>query len=414
MGKEKSYDYFWNSDSDRYYDANSMGDWLFPFYRNGVFNGQMKVTANDDMSVTIAAGYSYINGKVRHFLKQTTLELETASGTLDRIDSVMVRRNDTERMTYLVIEKGGNASQPTAPAPTREGAIYDLKLAEIYIAAGTVKITQEHITDKRMDDDVCGWVASTVKEIDFSQITAQFDTFFARYKQNIINQYNLYVANIGDTEEAARQAYQDMKEKLDALYSEYRGYLLAQYNAYLIEIGEKEQAAKEKYTEFAQNVDDIFKRYETDLLTKYMEYVQKLAEKKGEAEGDYQEFQAQLAAMIQQYQLEFTTWFNNIKGQLSTDAAGNLQNEIDDLKADQGNTDNDVSNLKNVVEKYVLQNRAIINSLSFNQIAIIIELEALSQAEIEGTSENVVIETFDSEVIPVKGYYDSINKRVYA
>ena len=31
MAKERSYDYFWNSDSDRYYDADSMGDWLRPF-----------------------------------------------------------------------------------------------------------------------------------------------------------------------------------------------------------------------------------------------------------------------------------------------------------------------------------------------------------------------------------------------
>ena len=93
MAKERSYDYFWNSDSDRYYDADSMGDWLRPFFRNGVFNGQMQVTANDNMSVTVAAGYGYINGKHRHFLTPTTLDLEIASGTLDRIDSVILRRN---------------------------------------------------------------------------------------------------------------------------------------------------------------------------------------------------------------------------------------------------------------------------------------------------------------------------------
>lgn len=63
---------------------------------------------------------------------------------------------------------------------------------------------------------------------------------------------------------------------------------------------------------------------------------------------------------------------------------------------------------------YVMQNRAIINSLSFNQIAILIELETMTQATIAGTSDNVVIETFDQAVVPVKGYYDSVNKRVYA
>lgn len=414
MAKERSYDYFWNSDSDRYYDANSMEDWLRPFFRNGVFNGQMQVTANDNMSVTVAAGYGYINGKSRHFLKPTTLDLEVASGTLDRIDSVILRRNETERRIHLVIEKGGNASSPTAPAPIREGAIYDLKLADIYIAAGTVKITQEQITDKRMYGDVCGWVASTVKELDFSQITAQFDTFFTRYKKNIIDQYNLYLISIGDTEEAARKTYQDMKEKLDTLYSQYREYLLQQYNDYLVAIRETEAEATEKYNGFVTKVDDLFGRYKADLLTRYTEYVQEIAGKEQSAESDYQDFQAQLATLLEQYQTKWTTWFGHIKGQLSEDAAGNLQNQIDGIKQDQGSAEEDVANLKSVVEKYVLQNREIINSLSYNQIAILMELETVTQAEVTGTSDNVVIEMFESEVVPVKGYYDGANLRIYA
>lgn len=96
MEKVKSYDYFWNSKKDRYYDADSMGDWLRPFFKNGVFQGELQVTANNDMSVTVAAGYGYINGKHRHFLTPTTLDLETASGTLHRIDNVILRRDDTE------------------------------------------------------------------------------------------------------------------------------------------------------------------------------------------------------------------------------------------------------------------------------------------------------------------------------
>lgn len=235
MARERSYDYFWNSNSDRYYDAESMGDWLRPFFKNGVFNGQMQVTANDNMSVTIAAGYGYINGKHRHFLTPTTLDIETASGTLDRIDSVILRRNDTERRIYLLIEKGGNAKSPVAPAPTRDGAIYDLKLAEIHITAGTVKITQAEITDTRMNSDVCGWVMATSKEIDFSQITAQFQAFFSQYQEDVAQEFNSY--------------------------------------------------------------------------------------------------RAQLEAYTEQQQAVFSEWFDQIKGNLSGDAAGNLQNQINNIRA---------------------------------------------------------------------------------
>ena len=85
--------------------------------------------------------------------------------------------------------------------------------------------------------------------------------------------------------------------------------------------------------------------------------------------------------------------------------------EINEALEDQGD---DVDRLNEVLELYVMQNRAIINSLSYNQIAILMELETLSQAEIAGTSDNVVIEMFDQAVTPIKGYYDAVNKRVYA
>lgn len=203
-----NYAYFYNSnDGDRVYDADSMTDWLLPFFTTGVFNGQLQVTANDDMTVTVGAGYCNVKGKVKHFLNKTTFDLETASGTLNRIDNVILRRDDTKRDIYLMIVTGGNAATPTAPALERSGAIYDLKLAEIYITAGTITITQAEITDCRMDADVCGWVASTVKEIDFSQATEQFKTFFDAYQKKIAKDYAEYLETLGYTEERAEAAY---------------------------------------------------------------------------------------------------------------------------------------------------------------------------------------------------------------
>ena len=35
--------------------------------------------------------------------------------------------------------------------------------------------------------------------------------------------------------------------------------------------------------------------------------------------------------IFKQYNTWFTTWFDNVKGQLSTDVAGNLQNQIDEI-----------------------------------------------------------------------------------
>lgn len=300
MAKERSYDYFWNSNSDRYYDAESMADWLRPFFCNGVFNGQMQVTANDDMSVTVAAGYGYINGKHRHFLTPTTLDLETASGTLDRIDSVILRRNDTERRIFLTIEKGGNAKSPVAPEPTRDGAIYDLKLAEIYITAGTVKITQAEITDTRMNAAVCGWVAATVKEIDFTQIQAQFDAYFTAYKKNVSDQYQEYIGNIQAFKDQAQEAY-------DLMIQAFNTYADQQKAAYEEWIGQQETDFEEwsggqqsAFAQWRQNQEAAFNNW--------------YANNTGAWTNDFQE------------------WFDTIKGIFGTDPAGALQNEIEFLQ----------------------------------------------------------------------------------
>lgn len=292
MAKERSYDYFWNSENDRYYDADSMADWLRPFFCNGVFNGQMQVTANDDMSVTVAAGYGYINGKHRHFLQPTTLDLETASGTLNRIDAVMIRRNDTERRIYLTIVKGGNAQTPTAPAPTRDGAIYDLKLADIYIAAGTVRITQTEISDTRMNAAVCGWVAATVKEIDFTQIQAQFDAYFAQYKKSISDRYQDYFAAIQSFREQAQENYDLMIQA----FNTYADQQKAVYEAWIAD-------QKSGFEEWSSGQQDGFAAWR---------------------QNQEQSFNNWYLSNTGQWTSDFLDWFNGIKGIFSTDPAGEI------------------------------------------------------------------------------------------
>jgi len=206
-----NYAYFYNDkDGDREYDAESMTDWLRPFFVTGVFNGELRVVANDNMSVTVETGYCNIGGKVKNFFKKTPLDLEVASGTLDRIDTVILRRNDTDRDIQIIIQTGGYSANPQPTPLVRSGAYYDLKLAEIYVAAGTIRITQAEITDTRADADVCGWVCATVKEIDFSQITAQFNAYFAQYQGKITTEFKTFVAYMANLEQQGDAAYQSM------------------------------------------------------------------------------------------------------------------------------------------------------------------------------------------------------------
>lgn len=172
---------FWDSrGGDRKYNADSMEEWLKPFFVTGVFNGQLQVTATTGMGISVASGYCNVGGKVKLFDDATTFTLEAASAVLDRVDTVVIERNNTDRDITLKVVTGTPGEGATAPV--RSDTIYQLVLAQISVATGVVGITQEDITDTRTDSELCGYVCATVDEIDFDQITAQFNSWFESFK----------------------------------------------------------------------------------------------------------------------------------------------------------------------------------------------------------------------------------------
>lgn len=184
------YGYFFNSrNGDRVYNADSMQEWLRPFFVTGVFQGELQVTADSGMTVHVATGNANIDGKVRYFDSVQSITLDPANGLYPRVDLIVVERNDSDREITTKVVKG----EINQPAPTRvwdtTTGVYQLVLAEITIGAGVVAITQADITDTRMVSEKCGYVAATVDEIDFSQIDAQFQAFFAEFKANELADY---------------------------------------------------------------------------------------------------------------------------------------------------------------------------------------------------------------------------------
>ena len=182
-----TYANFYNSDNgDRVYDADSFSEWLRPFFKTGVFNGELQVLASSGMEVIVDTGNAFIEGKLKKFDSQTTLTVEQASANSTRIDSVICRRNDTDRDFTLMIVKGTTV----APLPVRENGIYDIVLAHITVPASAVEIKQENITDTRMNADICGWVVSNVEEVDFDQVTAQWTDYIANFEADELQAFN--------------------------------------------------------------------------------------------------------------------------------------------------------------------------------------------------------------------------------
>ena len=177
-----SYGLFWNSvNSDRLYDADSFAEWLRKFFTTGVFEGELQVTSAGGMDVSVSSGYANIGGKVRFFDSATRLTLATAGATYPRIDTLVVERNDTDRQITIKAITGTYSANPTATAPVRANNIYQIVLAQIYVAAGATSITQAAITDTRKDTSLCGIVAATVKNPDFGQWYAQNESQFSEW-----------------------------------------------------------------------------------------------------------------------------------------------------------------------------------------------------------------------------------------
>lgn len=192
------YPLFYNSiNDDRPYDADSFSDWLKKFFTTGVFKDELQVSAVSGMGISVSAGYVNINGKVMMF-GTTPLTVGTADGTYYRIDSVIIERNDTDRQFYIKVVQGntGTESSVTGVTPVRSGAIYQLVIARIKVRPGATAITQADITDTRATKSLCGYVAGTVAEMNFTQFNAQFDAYLEAFKTEQQADFDDWFANL--------------------------------------------------------------------------------------------------------------------------------------------------------------------------------------------------------------------------
>lgn len=155
-------------EADRAANADIFAAYFKGLIKNGVLFGStsLKVATSSGMIVRVQAGTAYINGKIYANDEAENITIEAASATLSRIDRVVLRLNEADRLIGVSVLKGTPASSPTAPAITQGAGIYELCLAEIRIPAGATSITSSYITDKRSDAALCGWVTSLVKPVD--------------------------------------------------------------------------------------------------------------------------------------------------------------------------------------------------------------------------------------------------------
>lgn len=149
-------------------------------------SNNFQVIAGDaGMTVKVNPGFAVVQGCLKLEETTRTIEIQAASSSLDRIDTVVLRLNDevNARICDLYVRQGIPASSPTRPDLVRSGSVYEIGLADIFIPANTATIVQKRITDTRLDPDRCGYVSS-ISKFDTETLYLQIQNDLADFKLN--------------------------------------------------------------------------------------------------------------------------------------------------------------------------------------------------------------------------------------
>lgn len=307
---------------DRVYLAEQFAAYFAAFIGNGIYGYSMQklqVLCQDipNMSIKVLSGEAYVNGWWYRNTDTYNISVPVVDGVLSRIDVVVVRWGNAERDMWLELITGTPSSKPVKPAIRRDADYYDLQLATIEVAAGTIRITQTQIKDTRLDNAVCGLVTGVVDQIDTTNLYNQFESYFKDFKEK-------YEADYDQWTKEQKQAFLDYIASTQLAYD---NWVSNRKNAY-------DQWTAEKMLEYVQFVNKSEQDYDDYIENKKGAYDSFISQ----MENDYSEWTAEQKAEYRQWYethttvstQEFIEWFENIKGKLSGDVAGNLQLEIDE------------------------------------------------------------------------------------
>ena len=174
--------FFPDVNGDRLYTNDFLARWVHSFISNGIYNGDFAIKPGENMNVILPTGQAWINGYYCHNDGDVILPVANAGGVLKRKDTVVLRWDINTRDITAKVLTGKFASAPVAPPIVRNAEQYDLKLAEISIAAGAISITQSAITDTRLDNKVCGIVHGTVEQVDTTTLYNQIQSDLSQFK----------------------------------------------------------------------------------------------------------------------------------------------------------------------------------------------------------------------------------------
>ncbi len=269
---------FYNSkNGDRKYDAVQMSSIFDGIIMDGVLahvGNAFKVEASgNDMNVKIGTGRAWFNHTWTLNDSTMSLPISQSELVLTRIDAVVIEVDAGNRTNSIKIIKGTPASNnPAKPTMYKGTDKWQYPLAYVTVNAGVTTISGGNIQNM-VGKSECPYVTAPLDKISIDQLVEQWENQWHDFIDAKIVEINAGTKNFSSS--------------LDRF----------------------KQNAQNEYDDYAEQI----KLFENDVELLYQVYQEKV-----------NDFESQQGA-------EFTTWFEQIKGQLSEDAAGHLQNQMVDL-----------------------------------------------------------------------------------
>lgn len=197
IGKDEEYGY---PIIDRPSSAEELREVYKTFFSNGVFMNDrdaFQVTAGDGMNVVVEAGKCGIEGTIGYERSPRGLAVQAPSSTADRIDTVVLRWNANveARKIDLYVKTGVAQAVPVRPALTRSETVWELGIADLFIARGTDGISTARITDTRLETERCGMVVPFAT-IDTTTLFNQIQAFIDEQSEYLEKESNRIIKEL--------------------------------------------------------------------------------------------------------------------------------------------------------------------------------------------------------------------------
>ena len=174
---------------DREYIADDFARYFRAFISSGVFmrtSTNLQVIANGDMTVTLKSGNIIIEGYRYELENDLVIQLDPADGVANRIDRVCITWSKSDRDIHYTLQKGELAHVPVAVSVRRTAEYKDYAVADIYVEAGAISLTQTAITDQRLNSEVCG-LATPFADFDTTTLYNKIEAYYSEMQKKTEN-----------------------------------------------------------------------------------------------------------------------------------------------------------------------------------------------------------------------------------